>query len=76
MNNKSEYLLLTKDIQTIINDLNDLDTNLKDLTKNFSKGLDGDNSSNEDLLKIMSDLKAIKDDLNNKVLPELKKNYN
>ncbi len=75
-NNKSEYLMLQKNIQTIINNLNDINTNLTDLTKNFNKGLDGENSSNEDLLKIGNDLKAIKDELNNKVLPELKKKTN
>ena len=75
-NNKSEYLMLQKNIQTIINNLNDLNTNLQDLTKNFKNGLDGDNSKNEDLLKIGTDLNAIKDELNNKVLPELKKKTN
>ena len=75
-NNKSEYLMLQKNIQTIINNLNDLNTNLQDLTKNFKNGLDGDNSKNEDLLKIGTDLNAIKDVLTNKVLPELKKKTN
>lgn len=73
MNNKSEYLLLEKNIQTIISNLNDLNTNITDLTKNFKNGLDGDNSNTDDLLKVGNDLKAIKEDLSNKVLPELKK---
>lgn len=73
MNNKSEYLLLEKNIQTIISNLNDLNTNITDLTKNFKNGLDGDNSNTDDLLKVGNDLKAIKEDLSTKVLPELKK---
>ena len=73
MNNKSEYLLLEKNIQTIISNLNDLNTNITDLTKNFKNGLDGDNSNTDDLLKVCNDLKAIKEDLSTKVLPELKK---
>ena len=76
MNNKSEYLLLEKNIQTIINNLNDLNTNITDLTKSFKNGIDGDNSNTDDLLKVGTDLKAIKEDLSNKVLPEIKKIVN
>ena len=73
MNNKSEYLLLEKNIQTIISNLNDLNTNITDLTKSFKNGLDGDNTNTDDLLKVSNDLKAIKEDLSNKDLPEIKK---
>lgn len=73
MNNKSEYLLLSKNIQVIINNLEDLNTNITDLTKNFNNGLNGENSKTDEFVKISSDLKSIKDDLSTKVLPELKK---
>ena len=74
MNNKNEYLLLSKSIQTVIDNLEDLNTNITDLTKNFTKGLNGENTKTDDIVKVGSDLKSIKDDLSTKVLPELKKN--
>jgi hypothetical protein len=73
MDNKNDYLLMAKNITSIIANLNSVKDELDDLTKNFSKGLNSEHINKEPLLKISADLIAVKNDLNDKVLPELKK---
>ena len=73
MDNKNEYLLMAKNITSIIQNLNSVNSILEDLTKNFSKGLNSENFNKDTLTKVTADLKAIRNDLNDKVLPELKK---
>ena len=73
MDNKNDYLLLAKNVTSIIQSLNSVNSILEDLTKNFNKGLNSENFNKDVLNKVTSDLKAIKNDLNDKVLPELKK---
>ena len=73
MDNKNDYLLLAKNVTSIIQSLNSVNSILEDLTKNFNKGLNSENFNKDTLTKVTADLKAIKNDLNDKVLPELKK---
>ena len=73
MANKNEYLLLAKNVTTIINDINSVNGMVTELTKNFNKGLNGDFFKKDTLTKIGVDLTTIKTNLNDKVLPELKK---
>ena len=73
MNNKNDYMLLSKSVTTIISNLTTLSGNISDLTKNFSKGFDSEYLKNDSLVKLGNDINAIKTDLSDKVLPELKK---
>ncbi len=73
MTNKNDYMLLAKCVTNIVNNLDSAYGIVNDLTKNFNKGLDGEYFRKDALVKIGTDINAIKNNLNNKVLPELKK---
>jgi len=73
MDNKNDYLLMAKDVTSIITNLNSVKGILDDLTKNFSKGLNTEHINKDPLVRVNTDLETVKNDLNDKVLPELKK---
>ena len=73
MDNKNDYLLMAKNVTSIVNNLNLAKSILDDLTKNFSKGLNTEHISKDPIVRVTTDLVIVKNDLNDKVLPELKK---
>ena len=73
MDNKNDYLLMAKNVTSIITNLNSVNSILNDLTKNFSKGLNTELINKAPLVRVTNDLITVKNHLNDKVLPELKK---
>jgi len=73
MSNKNDYLLLCKTVTTIVSNLKEINNNVIDLNKNFNKGLNGNYIKKDVVTKTLSDLETVRRDLDEKILPELKK---